>query len=96
MKVFISQPMSGLTDDEILSKRNKIKKFLEEVYNWEVIDSYIEEEGNPVYLLGKSIELLSQADRIFMVKGWQNSRGCKIEYEVAKAYDIGIIEEINL
>ena len=94
MKVFISQPMSGLTDDEIFATRDRVKKFLEDVYDWEVIDSYIKEDGNPVYLLGRSIELLSQADKIYMVKGWQNSRGCKIEYEVAKTYDIGIVEEM--
>ena len=63
-KVFISQPMRGLTDEEILEKRSEIKK---------------------------DIQLLSQADMIYLGEGWDKARGCKIEYEIAKAYGINII-----
>lgn len=93
-KVFISQPMSGLTDSEIFDTRNRVTKYLNEM-GFDVIDSWVKEDGNPVYLIGKSIELLSQADKIYFVKGWKNSRGCRIEYEVAKAYNIDIMEEVN-
>lgn len=93
-KVFISQPMSNLTDEEVFNTRARVTKYLEEM-DFEVIDSWIREDGNPVYLLGRSIELLSQADKIYLVKGWKDSRGCRIEYEVAKAYNIDIMEEMN-
>lgn len=93
-KVFISQPMTNLTDEEIFNIRARVTKYLEEM-GFEVIDSWIREDGNPVYLLGRSIELLSQADKIYLVKGWKDSRGCRIEYEVAKAYSIDIMEEMN-
>ena len=71
-KVFISQPMNGLTDEEI-----------------EFIDSFLQDypgEINkhiPVWYLGKSIQLLSQADMIYLGEGWDKARGCKIEYEIA-------------
>lgn len=67
-KVFISQPMRGLTDEEIKLKRkeiiNKIKRIINEEV--EIIDSFIENTPNvktvPVYYLGESIKLLSEAD----------------------------------
>ena len=100
-KIFISQPMRGLTDEEILKAREEIlikaeKKMGEPV---ELIDSFIEDypgEINkhiPVFYLGKSIQFLSQADVAYFGGDWRNARGCIIEHEVAKQYGIEIIEE---
>ena len=93
-KLFISQPMRGLTDDEILKEREKIRLKAEQVIGekLELINSFIEdcpEEINkniPVYYLGKSIEFLSQADIVYFGGEWKNARGCKIEHEVAVEY----------
>ena len=100
-KIFISQPMKGLTDEEILNKRQEIMKNAEKVIKEpvELIDSFIEDypgEINkhiPVFYLGKSIQLLSQADIAYFGGDWRNARGCKIENEIAKQYGIEIIEE---
>ena len=100
-KIFISQPMRGLTDEEILNKRQEIMKNAEKVIKEpvELIDSFIEDypkEINkhiPVFYLGKSIQFLSQADIAYFGGDWRNARGCKIEHEVAKQYGIEIIEE---
>ena len=100
-KIFISQPMRGLTDEEILKAREEIKKNAEKVIKEpvELIDSFIEDypgEINkhiPVFYLGKSIQFLSQADIAYFGGDWRNARGCKIEHEVAKQYGIEIIEE---
>ena len=100
-KIFISQPMRGLTDEEILNKRQEIKKNAEKVIKEpvELIDSFIEDypgEINkhiPVFYLGKSIQFLSQADVAYFGGDWRNARGCKIENEIAKQYGIEIIEE---
>ena len=100
-KIFISQPMKRLTDEEILNKRQEIMKNAEKVIKEpvELIDSFIEDypgEINkhiPVFYLGKSIQLLSQADIAYFGGDWRNARGCKIENEIAKQYGIEIIEE---
>ena len=100
-KIFISQPMRGLSDEEILKAREEIlikaeKKIGEPV---ELIDSFIEDypgEINkhiPVFYLGKSIQFLSHADVAYFGGDWRNARGCKIEHEIAKQYGIEIIEE---
>lgn len=100
-KVFISQPMRGLTEEEILAFRNIIKMNLEFSLNEsiEIIDSYFKDypgEINkhiPVYYLGKSIELLAQADIVYFGGDWKNARGCQIEYAVCRKYGIETIEE---
>ena len=100
-KLFISQPMRGLTDIEILKVRLEIKNRAEKTIGEPVdlIDSFIKDypgeinKSIPVWYLGKSIQLLSQADIAYFGGDWRNARGCKIEHEVARTYGITIIEE---
>lgn len=100
-KLFISQPMKGLTDEEILKAREEIKTRAEQAIGEQVelIDSFVEDypreinKSIPVWYLGKSILFLSQADIAYFGGDWRNARGCKIEYEVANAYGIKTITE---
>ena len=99
MKVFISQPMTGLTNEEILKVRNNVITYLTDVYIFgiineeiEFIDSFIQDSNeNPLYLLGKALEKLSTADICVFVDGWKESRGCRIEHECCTQYGISKI-----
>lgn len=67
VKVFISQPMNGKTDEEILKERNQLIDCAKEHYgeNIEVIDSFFKgapHNANPLWFLGESIKKLSEAD----------------------------------
>ena len=92
MKLFISQPMKDKTNEEIKSERNEIIQRVKERYpneEIEVIDSFFENaphEANPLWFLGKSLELLSTADIAYFANGWENYRGCRIENVCAHAY----------
>ena len=92
MKVFISQPMKGKTDEQILTERNGAISKIERVYpdsQIEVIDSFFADyDGNAVQFLGKSILKLGEADLIVFLPGWDKARGCLVEEEVAKLYEI--------
>lgn len=97
-KLFISQPMAGKTDEEIKETRKKAIECAELLLGEkvEVIESFFEgapAEAKPLWFLGKSIELLSQADVVYFVKGWDKARGCKIEHQCAVVYDIKRIED---
>ena len=46
-----------------------------------------------LWMLGKSIELLSQADVVYFCDGWEHARGCKIEHDAAVEYGLDIIYE---
>ena len=95
MKVFISQPMKGLTDEEILKVREDAIELatiaLRSSEGVEIIDSFFQSaptDAKPLWYLGKSLELLSTANVCIFVKGWENARGCKIEHECCKQYGI--------
>lgn len=83
-KLFISQPMRGKTDEEILAVRKKAiasaEKYLGEPV--EVIDSFFQSapvDAKPLWFLGKSLELLATADVAYFAKGWDEARGAKLK-----------------
>ena len=97
-KLFISQPMKGKTNEEILKERELAIKEAEEMLGEpvEIIDSYFQNapaEARPLWFLGKSLELLSTADIAYFANGWQDARGCRIEHICAKEYGIKVIEK---
>lgn len=96
-KLFISQPMKGKTDEEILAVREKAIKAAEKLIGEpvEVIDSFFRSapvDAKPLWFLGKSLELLSTADVAYFAPGWNDFRGCKIEHTCAVEYNIDRIE----
>lgn len=95
-RLFISQPMRGKTDEEILNERKKAISTARDIMNdeIEVIDSFFQnapDNAKPLWFLGKSIELLSEADAVYFAPGWHEARGCVIEYKCAVEYGIKII-----
>lgn len=97
-RLFISQPMRGKTDAEILATRERAvesaKRNLQE--DVEVIDSFFQNApigAKPLWFLGKSLELLSTADVVYFAPGWEEARGCRIENQCALEYGIDIIED---
>ena len=97
-KLFISQPMRGKTDEEILAERKKAIESAERNLGEpvEVIDSFFQNapvDARPLWFLGKSLELLSTADIAFFAKGWEDARGCRIENQCAIEYGIEVIED---
>lgn len=60
-----------------------------------VIDSFFRSApvgAKPLWFLGKSLELLADADIAYFAKDWQKARDCKIEHECAVEYGIPRIE----
>ena len=100
LKIFISIPMKGLSDEEIKKNFDDIKYSLrlkyEDQYEVEFLDSFVSEKcpakNEPVWYLGKSLEVLADADIAYFAKGWNKAKGCRIENQAAYAYDITCIE----
>ena len=97
-KLFISQPMKDKTNEQIQAERDRAletaKKALAEKTGISdpsvtLIDSFFKDapqDAKPLWFLGKSFELLSTADVVFFVKGWDQYRGCKMENKAAHEY----------
>jgi hypothetical protein len=96
MNVFISQPMNGKKTEEIEYEREQfvkdLKKYLGEDINiLDTIFHFAEDVPSLVYL-GRSLEVLAKADLAVFMDGWEDARGCKIEHQAAKDYDIPTLE----
>lgn len=89
MKIMISQPMKGKTEEQIRTERAELLKKLTE-QGHEVIDTVFDDfpngQATPLHYLAKSIEFLANVDGVVFMKGWQNARGCRIEEICAREY----------
>ena len=99
MKVFISQPMNGKTNEEIKAERQEAIEVIQTKVGKEdtieIIDSFFENaphDANPLWFLSKSLELMSTADLVCFCRGWEDARGCRIEHECAEEYGVNVIE----
>ena len=95
MKAFISQPMKGKSDEQILADRADAYALIRSVYpDAELIDTFIDESLSEKHeglrYLSKSIDMLDEADAVWMLEGWEKARGCKLEHDCAIAYGIPV------
>ena len=92
MKVFLSQPMNGKTDAQIREERRIVEIRLHRKLNekFEILDTVfdLDEGTHPLVYLGKGIEIMADADIVCFMKGWDESRGCIIEHDIAVRYGI--------
>lgn len=92
MKIFISQPMNGLTEEQIKDKRDFAIRQIELKYpdkNIEILESYFNDfNGSPIEFLAESLKVLAKADMAVFMKGYNKARGCIVEHEVCKQYNI--------
>lgn len=97
MKLMISQPMRGKTQEQIRSEREELVNKLEEKGH-EVVDTIFAAESpkdcdTGIYYLSKSIEAIGKVDGVVFMKGWMQARGCRIERDVAAEYGKFIMME---
>nr|DAT69609.1 MAG TPA: N-deoxyribosyltransferase [Caudoviricetes sp.]DAT69742.1 MAG TPA: N-deoxyribosyltransferase [Caudoviricetes sp.] len=104
-KAMFSQPMAGKTQEEIVATREKAIATLTangyQVVNTLFTDEWysrekMEDRGVvqiPLCFLAKSLENMSLCHAVYFCKGWENTRGCRIEHEAAKAYGLTILYE---
>lgn len=94
-KLFISCPMKGRTEENIRKSMEQMHKIAEIIFDQEleVIPSYVEDKppennNKAIWYLGKSIQLLANADYFIGVEYRDFFDGCVIESDVARRYDI--------
>lgn len=106
VKVFVSQPMNGMTDDQINDARDKMRAdviaqaandFAVEDNEIEIMDTIIKDytpNAHPLLFLGESIKMMADADGVYFGRGWEDARGCRIEHECAKKYGKHVMYEV--
>ena len=90
-QIFYSQPMTGLSLEEIVSTRLDAQKEIEKIlgYSVSIIDNLQLDENydDPLKYLGNDISIMSKANMVIFNKNWSKSRGCKVEEYIARLYD---------
>ncbi len=92
MRVMISQPMNGLSAEEIRERRAAVVARLE-AEGHEVVDTVFTEtspegDNQALWYLGKSLQAIAGVDAVYFMDGWDKARGCRIEYEACVLYGI--------
>jgi hypothetical protein len=95
MKVFISLPMHGHSEEDIQNTLNSAKIALREDFKGmdvtfldctAKIDSKGKNEG--LEGLGEAIKRMADADAVAFAPGWETSKGCQVEQDIAVRWDI--------
>ena len=105
MKLFISQSMTSREPQEVLAERWKIKQLIKFIYpnrDIELINQYDCPEDMPtftgyrsagqqgVWLLGRSIQMMFDADIVVVWGNPLQSKGMMSEYEVIRQYKVAM------
>lgn len=93
MKIFISQPMRGKTDAEILAERERAIKAAKTKWGAgvEVLESFFQDApvgAEPLWFLGESLKVMADADAVILCPNWRLTRGCIVEAAAANRYNI--------
>jgi hypothetical protein len=97
MKVMISQPMRGRTEEEIRAERAAVVVELEQ-QGHEVVDTVfdlgpdIRPEARPLKYFAKSIDAMANVDAVYFMNGWEAARGCRCERLIATEYGKQLLE----
>ena len=89
MKIFISQPMRGFSEEEILKERKRICDIFYGNRFVNPCNPKNKEESNLVNL-GESIVAMAEADIVVAPRNCWDYNGCYIEQEVAHRYNIPV------
>jgi len=97
MKVYISQPMRGLSDEQIRKDREEVVEWVKahwddveilETYHPEWAEAASKHNDRRIYFLGQSITMMSDADMVVMLNDYNFYDGCICEEKVAGQYRI--------
>ena len=102
-KVFIAQPMTGVREKEIEEIRKRITEQVKELFGEDVIildQFHVEDDhddiervsgqsyGPGIYRLGRSLQIMAEADLVIFAGNSSQSKGCEVEKVICKVYNI--------
>lgn len=95
MQIYISIPISGHPEDKVRHHADCVKAALSRSGHRPVSPFEIYAGKDPQYIdyLCCDLRALADCDAVFLCRGWQFSRGCRIEANFAKEFGKQIMYE---
>ena len=95
-RAFISQPMTGHSEEEVAATRKRAETAVRKL-GYEPAEQVFA-KGDwclafQLQQLGEAYKVMSGCDLVYLCSGWRNSKGCRMEELAAWAYGIKIMEE---
>ena len=98
-EIWIYQSANARTSEQITAAREKAVKYLTE-HGYEVLETYFADEfeksnapNKPLLYLGESIKYLAKASIAYFCNGWEDARGCRVEWQAAQEYGVEVVYE---
>lgn len=95
MKIYISLPITGYDLSERRKYAERVKAHLKRIHQQaEVVtpfDVNPDQELSYAEYMGNDIAALLTSDAVYFCKGWDKSRGCRLEHSAAVEYKISTI-----
>lgn len=97
MKVYISGPITGTTDakERFAQAEERIRQWGNnyEVVNPFKVNANLPESTTWQQYMEMSLCMLSMCEVIYLLEGWKNSKGAKIEHDYAIDHNMAIVPE---
>jgi hypothetical protein len=90
MKIYISLPITGHDIDEVEARCIFTKAVIEKKGHIPISPLDVSSDPDATYAqhMGNDIAALLECDAVLFLEGWQLSKGCRLEYEVARIYQL--------
>lgn len=94
-KIYISGPITGTDNymERFEKAENGLKALGVSVVNPAKVNAMLPIDTSWSEYMDMSFTMLRMCNEIYMLKGWENSRGAKLEYEYAKGAGYSIFYE---
>lgn len=88
MKVYISLPITGIDMRLVRFNAEQARRHILMSQHQPVSPLELNPDPTRPYpeMMGRDIQALLECDAIYFCRGWESSRGCQAEYQVARIY----------
>lgn len=102
MKIYISIPISGHDPEEQRAKAERFAKDIDAIYHDPINPfdvsappEWLNDKEKYAYYMGEDIKELLLCDAVYFSRGWEQSKGCRLEHAAAEIYGLKIFYELD-